>query len=100
MIDVENEKLVSLNAARRLPWLKGRGGNAISLDTINRWRMKGIRRVVLESTRIGGRIFTSEEATLRFLARLNGEEPIEKPSSLRRREIAAADAKLDEAGIH
>lgn len=100
MIDVQKEQLRTLNAARRLPWMRGRAGNSLSLDTLNRWRLRGIRGVVLETVKIGGTVYTSDEATLRFIDKLNGQNgPAPRPSTQRRRAIADADRRLDDAGI-
>lgn len=102
MIDLANERLLTLNEARRtLPFLRGRRGNAVSLCTIHRWRTRGVRGVVLESAKIGGTICTSTEAVIRFVERLSG-----RPSSTaspvtpqRRADIERANQRLDQAGI-
>lgn len=105
MIDPQSETLKTKNEARRLPWMKGRYGNAVSLATLDRWMTRGVGGVVLESCRIGGTTYTSDEATLRFLDRLNGADqngagqPDTRPASHRRQQIARADRRLDDAGI-
>src|SRR6476646_8588855 len=100
MIDPQTESLKTKNEARRLPWMKGRFGNAVSLATLDRWMTRGVAGVVLESCRIGGTTYTSDEATLRFLDRLNGAgQPATRPVAKRRRQIAQADRRLDDAGI-
>ena len=99
-IDLKTEKLITTNKARRLPWMRGRDGRDVSLETMNRWRLRGLRGVILESLRCGGTIYTSEEATLRFLERLNPTEPsMPHPATHRAAERSAAEKKLDDAGI-
>ena len=101
MIDPTTEKLCTLNAARRLPWMKGRAGNSVSLCAMVRWtKNNGVGGVVLETLKIGGTIFTSEEATLRFIERLNNKEnQVSRPIVQRRRQIERAEKRLDQAGI-
>lgn len=99
MISIETESLLTLNEARRLAWMRGRNGNSVALETINRWRLRGIRGVLLESVKIGGTVFTSNEATLRFISQLNADRRADPAPIPRRREIATADKKLDDAGI-
>lgn len=99
MIDVERETTIRLIDARKLTWLKGRGGQRLSLDSLRRWSLKGLRGVVLETVRLGGTTFTSVEAIRRFLERLNAFPATSRPSTERRREIEAANRRLDEAGI-
>ena len=100
MIDPQSETLKTKNEARRLPWMKGRYGNAVSLATLERWMTRGVGGVVLESCRIGGTTYTSDEATIRFLDRLNSAgQPATRPASQRRQQVARADRRLDDAGI-
>jgi len=42
-----------------------------SIATVRRWHVQGIRGVHLETTLIGGRRYTSQEALARFFARTN-----------------------------
>ena len=97
MIDISTENLITISeAARRLP---GR----VAFSTIWRWALQGVRCVRLETTVIGGRRYTSIEAMQRFsercLAAANGEPAPTRTAKQREREIAAAEAVLDEAGI-
>lgn len=102
MIDLQTETTLRLNDARNLPWLKGRTGKRISKDSLQRWALRGLRGVRLETVRIGGTIFTSAEAILRFLERLNagsdqaGNTPAATNSSAT---IARAERRLDDPGI-
>ena len=100
MIDLQRETILRLNEARNLPWLKGRKGGRISIDSLRRWSLKGIDGVVLETKKIGATAVTSEEAVLRFCERLsvrNTEAPA--PTVKRTREIAQAEMQLNDAGI-
>lgn len=99
MIDAKHEKLIPTNAARRLPWIKGRCGNDLSLASMTRWCTRGVRGVVLETIRIGGTIYTSEEATLRFIDKLNPSAVPNTSKACKSREIADADRRLDKADV-
>jgi hypothetical protein len=100
MIDLQNETALTLNEARRLPHLRGRGGNNISLCTIYRWATRGVGGAVLETAKVGGTVVTTAEAITRFIARLSDPRAVHtQPAKTRERAIAAADAVLDRAGI-
>lgn len=99
MIDLQNEQTLRLQDARKLKWLKGRDGERLSLDSIRRWSLRGLKGVVLESTKIGNTTYTSVEAILRFLARINKQEIPPAVPVVHRQQQVAAEKKLDEAGI-
>ena len=103
MLDLQNEQPITLNEARRLPFLKGRGGNRISLCTMNRWRTRGVGQVVLETVKCGGTVVTTTEAVLRFVERLSNRSGAAatntRPTIQRRRDIAKAQKRLDDVGI-
>lgn len=101
MIDLQNETPLTLNQARRLPYLKGRNGNNISLCTMSRWRTRGIGGIILESAKVGGTVVTTAEAVLRFVERLSIADHVEptRPAARRTAAICAANNKLDKAGI-
>lgn len=68
-IDVENEQVVHINqAAKEFP------GRKPSLHTIQRWRLRGVRGVKLETCIIGGGRYTSKEAIQRFILAQNAAE--------------------------
>ena len=100
-MNLQTEEPLTLNQARRLPFLKGRNGNQISLCSLNRWRTRGVGGIVLESAKIGGTVVTTTESILRFVARLNSAETSQstRPSTRQRRALADADRKLDRAGL-
>lgn len=97
-IDVQKERTLPLGKARGLPWLKGRGGEPISVHSLRRWSLHGLRGVVLETVRMGGTTYTSTEAILRFLASLN--ETDARPTQVRPdQHRISRKKKLDDAGI-
>jgi hypothetical protein len=66
MIDVTRERLLRLtHLPEAVPTRPAR-------STARRWAREGVKGVVLETVRLGGRRFTSHEALARFFARLNG----------------------------
>jgi hypothetical protein len=79
--------------------MRGRFGNDVSLCTIKRWTTTGVRGAILESLKIGTAIYTSEEATFRFLEKLNSPRVTNGSRAGRSRAVAAADRRLDDAGV-
>lgn len=100
-IDTQTEALLSIpresNAA--MP-----GGRGVHQATWHRWMVRGCRGVRLEFILIGGRRFTSAEAMNRFFAGVTAAAAggianmVEPPAGCERK-IAAAERKLQEAGI-
>jgi len=72
-----------------------------SLASVWRWVLKGVRGNQLESLMIAGRRFTTHEAIDRFITRSNQAAPSSQSvvNATRRREIAAAEAACEAAGI-
>ena len=102
MIDIDNEKLLTLaRATRYLP--KGRANKPVHVATLHRWAGPyGVRGVRLETIRIGGIRYTSEEALTRFISRCSSDEPTvlpAEPSKRHQRQIDKAERELAEAGI-
>ncbi len=65
MIDITTERLIPIEkAGEELPHRPHR-------STIWRWACQGLNGLVLETIRLGGRRFTSQQALKRFLERLN-----------------------------
>ncbi len=65
MIDPRSEGLVPLaSATSDLPI-------RIDPSTWRRWAVSGVKGAVLETVRIGARLYTTREAVQRFLSRLN-----------------------------
>src|SRR5687768_13872166 len=71
MINMRTENLIAWPKVNRHPLLRARGGKCLHPTTVERWRSRGLRGVVLESIKIGGARFTSEEAIVRFVERLS-----------------------------
>jgi hypothetical protein len=68
--DLSAEDLLSFGkAVSAIP-----GRERVSLGTLHRWRLKGVRGVRLETVLIGGQRFTSRQAIERFLGWLNHAE--------------------------
>jgi hypothetical protein len=96
-IEPSNENLVSLStAANSLP---GRP----HVSTLWRWTQRGIRGIRLETTLIGGRRYTSDEALDRFFTAATaiaaGETAPARTSRQRVRAVADAERELREDGI-
>ena len=69
-IDVDSETLLPFCEARSaFP-----GGKRLSLATLHRWRLHGVRGTRLETVLIGGSRYTSAEAISRFIAAQNRDE--------------------------
>ena len=105
-IDTTNEQLLSLtDAAKSLP--KRRAGKRPNVATLYRWCQIGVRGIRLEYTQIAGTKCTSTAALQTFFDRLteqaeSGRAPLPQPtklSALRRKQIKAAEKRLQAAGI-
>lgn len=86
MNDLTNEPLMTLDAARA--WLGTRLGKPPSAVTLRRWVTVGVRGVVLEAVRYGGRVYVSVDGLNRFSDRLSGRPAA--PSARRRAEMRRA----------
>jgi hypothetical protein len=96
-IDTATETLISLSDARgAFP-----GGKRLSLATLHRWRLHGVRGTRLETCLIGGLRYTSCEAISRFIGRQNADETLSPSITLgqRQRQAEAAQKALAEAGV-
>ncbi len=96
-IDSMNEQLIPFSQAREaFP-----GGKRLSLATLHRWRLHGVRGTRLSTILVGGSRYTSAEAIVRFIAAQN---PTESPEPAitgkqRRTMTETANRLLAEAGI-
>jgi hypothetical protein len=111
MIDLQNERTLSLAQAAREPLFPpGRNGAKPTLSCILRWILNGVNgptgdRIRLEAVRLGRRWITSREAIQRFAERLTpqlGEsEPVRSTRTAVERGRAAERAakQLEKAGI-
>ncbi|GDX93702.1 hypothetical protein LBMAG46_37120 [Planctomycetia bacterium] len=97
MIDSRSETLIRLEQARR----EFPGKTLVSLAALHRWRLKGVRGVVLETLVVGGARYTSREAIDRFVAAQNAPEsaPPQMAAEQRRAKSEAARAALASRGI-
>ncbi len=96
-INVETEDLIPFSEARTaFP-----GGKRLSLATLHRWRLSGVRGVRLETCVVGGLRYLSRESISRFLAAQNCDQtPAPAITAKQRRTQAeAANRVLQEAGI-
>lgn len=76
-IDPKTETLVTFSDARcALP-----GGRRVSLATLHRWRLAGVRGHKLETCLVGGRRHTSRQAIDRFIAAGNAPAPDTAPAA-------------------
>jgi len=96
-IDAESEDLIPFCDARTaFP-----GGKRLSLATLPRWLLHGVRGTKLETCLVGGLRYTSREAIKRFVGAQNHTEssgPTITPKQ-RRKQAETADRLLQEAGI-
>jgi hypothetical protein len=98
-IDVQTETVVSFSDARSaFPGIDRR----LSLATLHRWRLNGVRGVKLETILIGGLRYTSREAIVRFIEAQNADDTPAAPAitaAQRRRQSEAARLALQEIGL-
>ena len=95
-IDTELETLLTFDDARTaFP-----GDRRLSLATLHRWRLHGVRSVRLETVLIGGLRYTSREAISRFIAAQNAPDvPVPAiTANQRRKQSEAARGELERMG--
>lgn len=78
MIDPKIENLRTLG--RAAAYVEILGGRKPCTRTVKRWCSKGVKRITLESVWIGGTIYTSEQALLRFFSAVSAARN-RRPSS-------------------
>lgn len=96
-MSIATEELLTFEQARTaFP-----GGRRLSLATIHRWRLHGVRGVCLETVLVGGLRYTSREAIARFVAAQNAADApqITITPAQRRTQAEAARAELRKAGV-
>ncbi len=106
MIDIENERMMSLAEATKWDgWPRRRNGKRPHIATLWRWAMHGARGVRLETVRCGGTLCTTLPAIARFceaLTRQTGPAQVNPPARIskrRQREIEAAERRCAAAGM-
>ncbi len=98
VIDVQKEQLLAFGgeAPESFP-----GHSRLSLATLHRWRLHGIRGVRLPTCVVGHKRFTSREAIQWFLARLNAAETPKATVTpqQRKKQAEAAREALRKSGV-
>lgn len=98
-IDVQSETLVSFSEARSaFPGIDRR----LSLATLHRWRLNGVRGVKLATVLVGGLRYTSREAIDRFIKAQNADDAPAAPvitAPQRLRQSEAARVTLQHMGV-
>jgi len=106
MIDLASEELITLkDAAAILP--RRRRGKKPAFSTTWRWTTRGLKRLKLETIRVGGTLCTSREALQRFFDRLTELDGLPETQrtlrtrtpAQRKRALKRADKILRDAGI-
>ena len=94
-IDASTEELIPIaTAAQLFP------GKPVCIQTMHRWRLKGVRGVKLETLLIGGLRYTSKQAIERFIIAQNQASPsLTVAPQQRARQAKAALEKLAQMGI-
>lgn len=96
-IDTATEHLLTLaEAAKAFP------GRSVSLQTLHRYRLHGVRGVKLETLLIGGARFTSREAIQRFIVAQNAADTSDAAAvstKQRQRQISSARQELAAMGV-
>lgn len=97
MIDLKNEKPISLAAAARTSLLQ-LTGRPLSPATQHRWVHRGVlagdgTRVVLAAVRVGRAFFTTESAVRNFLNELSRRSGLQQPNRKLANDIDAALTK-------
>ena len=95
---------INVLADSRLSFSAAARHAGVSLPTIWRWALRGVRGAVLESACLGGKRYTSLEALEHFAAAttsaaLGTPPPASRTTAQRQRDIAAAERDLAAAGI-
>jgi hypothetical protein len=68
--------MASLATEHRITLTEIASKEGVSLSTVWRWCLKGVRHAKLESVVIGGRRFSTTEAWQRFVAATNGHREL------------------------
>jgi len=93
-IDVNTEDLIRFtDAIRSFP------GRDICIQTLHRWRLRGVRGVKLETCLVGGTRYTSHQAIGRFIAAQNTSPATAASVSPKQRERQSAAARRELAAM-
>lgn len=95
MSEILAEHRLSLSALARR--------EGVSVSTVWRWTLRGVRGVKLESFAVGGRRYTTAEAFARFVdsttAAASGEQPQSRTNRQREAAMNRAEAELARANV-
>jgi len=73
MIDISNEHLIPIrDVPRQLP--PRSTGKRVHISAVYRWIQHGVRGLRLETIKVGGTAYTSQEALQRFADGLSGQQ--------------------------
>lgn len=100
MIDTKREKLLTIReACSRFPGRKA--GCPINYETLRQWMTVGRGGVKLRRARIGGIVYTSEEAIEEFVNASNGNDgaDIETPEQIKLRTAGIRERLRSKHGI-
>ena len=114
-IDFNTEPLIRLADVPKLKNLPNRrSSKRVAISTVWRWSLRGVHGIRLETLKVGGTLCTSVAALQRFFDAVTERDnptpasPFSSPAgqmwlrrtpAARRRAIAEAERRLDEAGI-
>ncbi|HSI34581.1 MAG: DUF1580 domain-containing protein [Phycisphaerae bacterium] len=100
MIDPSIETPLPLTQAQSVRWLpKRRGQRKPHPSTFFRWAQRGLRGVKLETIRVGGTLCTTEQALVRFFARLSNPTVSARTADTAGSDLDRAEATLERARI-
>lgn len=105
MIDPTKDRLFPLTKVEdECPWLPPPArGERRAMSTWRTWAAKGVRGVRLQTLKLGGVTYTSEQAVIEFMrvtASKDGDAFFNPPTpAARRRQIEQAQRELSAAGI-
>jgi len=91
-------RLISITAAARLPWMPRRDGRPLHVATLYRWASRGVNGIKLSTVMVGRTRCTTEQELSDFFKALTEADmsklaPVLRPASSREREQAARRAK-------
>jgi hypothetical protein len=96
MIDIAHENLIALHQVpKHLP--RRPNGKTLHLSAVYRWSTVGVRGTKLETLKIGGTQYTSEQALQRFANNLTGSSapaPVTHVSRNRRAQARRAEQEI------
>ena len=99
MIDISNEHLIPIcDVPRRLP--PRSTGKRVHISAVYRWVQRGVRGLRLETIKVGGTAYTSQEALQRFADGLSGQQRDSATSPLatsltRQKQIERAEREVE-----